>query len=37
MVGDVSRDFFVWVDLSDFLVRHQIDTVGCFFSTPASS
>ena len=37
VVGDLSRDFFVWVDLGNFLVRHQIGTVGCFYSTPATS
>jgi hypothetical protein len=34
LVGTDQCDFYVWINPSDFLVRHQITTVGCFFSVP---
>jgi hypothetical protein len=36
-MSHTQRDFFVWVDPSDFLVRHQVSIVGCFTSTPVET
>lgn len=31
-IGDQPRDFWVWVNPSNWLVRHQITLIGCFIS-----
>jgi hypothetical protein len=31
-LGDQNEDYWVWVNPSNFLVRHHITTVGCFVS-----
>lgn len=35
IVDDSPRDFFVWVNPNNRLVRHHVGLLGCFFSTPA--
>ncbi len=30
--ADLSKDFYVWINPNNFLVRHQIEVVGSFFS-----
>lgn len=32
ITADKTQDFFIWIDPSNFLVKHQIQTVGSFFS-----
>ena len=31
-IGDEPRDFWVWVNPSNWLVRHQVTLIGCFIS-----
>lgn len=34
--GSDEREFFLWVDPSNFLIQHNLGTIGSFFSGPLS-